>query len=122
MNPELYRIIENGFRLGDTDKMKLLGALQKLEQYEKNPIANMQPCWKYVKKNSLMQQLEHLRREIMEVEKAQGLDELALESFDCLQIALTAMYILAVKFNVDLSAVVKLGIEKNHKRGYYDRE
>ena len=86
---DLYKIIGENFLLDDSDKIKLLGAVQKLEQYENNPLAQLEPCWKYVKRNGIDQQLQHIREETIEARFAQGLDDIALECFDILQAAVT---------------------------------
>lgn len=119
---DLYKIIGENFLLDDSDKIKLLGAVQKLEQYENNPLAQLEPCWKYVKRNGIDQQLQHIREETIEARFAQGLDDIALECFDILQAAVTLQYILAKKFSVDIRDVAIRGKEKNAKRGYYSRE
>lgn len=118
----LYKIIEENFRIDDTDKIRLMGAIQKLEQYESNPLAQLEPCWKYVKQNSIEQQLEHIREETIEARFAHGLDDMAMECFDVLQASITLMYILQTKFHVDIAKLIELGKAKNNSRGYYKKD
>ena len=121
MTAELYRIIEDNFRLEDTDKMKLIGALQKLEQYENNPIAKMQPCWKYVKRNGIREQLDKIRGELDEVISAQGLRAMSQEVIDVVQGAVTLAYVAVDKYGIDLAEEVQINRVKNTKRGYYNK-
>lgn len=89
--------------------------IDNLQQYE-NPLARMQPCWKYVRINDISDQLKHLLSECDEVDNAITLESKALEWWDILQGALTGMYIFQVKYGVNLTEVVQLGIEKNTNR------
>ena len=114
--------IETLIRLANHDS-KLLGALQELDQYRKNPLANMKPCLKYVRINNISRQLIHIMSEIDEADNAQNIDDIYLECWDILQGAVTLMAILQVKYGVDISELCREGILKNTDReggSYYE--
>jgi len=97
--------------------------MQELQQYRENPLANMKPCWKYVRENNMDQQLVHISSEISEVRNSIGLHDFALEFFDVFQSAYTGMIILQVKYGVNLTELIQLGIQKNTDReggSYYE--
>lgn len=112
-------LIENAF-IDQLDKVALLGAVQELEQYRKNPLATMGPCWKYVEKNGIKEQLDKITLEIAEVGTARGLRDISQEVVDVLQGAITLAYILATKFGVDLAEEIAINQTKNVNRGYFD--
>jgi len=102
-------------KLCDNDP-QLLGAIQELKQYRENPLANMQPCWKYVRQNDINMQNEHVKSECREVDKAMTLEELALEWWDILQGSVTGIFILKIKYGVDLNKLFDDGVAKNTDR------
>jgi len=113
--PELIKLANND--------SKLLGALQELDQYRKNPLANMKPCWKYVRQNNIHQQLEHVMSECVEVEEAMTLDEIASEFIDIFQSAYTGLIILQVKYGQNIGELMRANIIKNTDReggSYYE--
>ena len=96
---------------------------QELQQYRDNPLANMKPCLKYVRQNSIYQQNEHVRSECMEVDNCINFEDMALEFFDVFQSAYTGMIILQVKYGVNLADLIHRGIQKNTDRedgSYYE--
>lgn len=96
---------------------------QELQQYRNNPLANMTPCWKYVRQNDIYQQNEHVRSECMEVNDSISFEDRALEFFDVFQSAYTGMIILQVKYGVNLAELIQRGIQKNTERdggSYYE--
>jgi len=102
---------------------KLLGALRELQQYRENLLSNMKPCLKYVRKNDIYQQNEHVRCECMEVNDYMSFEDMALEFFDVFQSAYTGMIILQVKYDVDLAELIQRGTQKNTVReggSYYE--
>ena len=121
MNADLCKIVEDNFRLDDADKMRLLGAIQKLGYYENNPIANMQPCWKFVKKNGVKEQLDKIRGELDEVINAQGVRAMSQEVIDVVQGAVTLAYVAVDKYGIDLAKEIEINGVKNTKRGYYNK-
>lgn len=111
--------------MSDDEKVALYSLLTELQINRDNPLLLMQPCWKYVKRNNMQIQCMHVKSECHEVDNAINFNELALEWFDILQSALTGMYILQIKYGVDLTKLIQLGIDKNSNRpggSYYDRE
>lgn len=96
--------------------LTLLGAIQELKQHRENPLLQMQPCWKWVRINGIHQQNIHVSGECYEVEKAVGLENVALEWFDVLQGAITGLFILKIKYGVDLQELIQRGINKNTNR------
>ena len=118
----LYILIENSY-LSNSDRIILLGAMQELQQYRENPLANIHPCWKYVRENNISRQLIHVMAEVKEAEDAKKIDDIYLECFDILQASITLMYILQVKYGVNLTELVQRGIIKNTEReggSYYE--
>jgi len=96
--------------------------LIELKRYREKPLAQMQPCWKYVRENTIDMQLDHIISEINEVRKELNMGKKSLEGFDCHQATLTLMYIFA-KFDIDLKDLVNEGIAKNTNRpggSYYE--
>jgi NTP pyrophosphatase (non-canonical NTP hydrolase) len=85
-----------------------------------NPFANMIPCWKYVRENNINDQLEHIKRELAEAKEELNFENLLLECFDILQAAITLMYILQIKYGIDLHELVEKGQKKNAARKYYE--
>lgn len=115
--------IQHNFLLNTHEKMGLMGLFQELEEYRKNPLAKMQSCKKWVKRNDINQQLDHIKSEISEFEKAETFEESILEWWDILQSALTGMIILKIKYGVDLDKLLTDGIKKNTDRAggsYYE--
>jgi len=108
------------YDLCDKDS-RMIGAIQKLEQYEDNPIAKMIPCWSWVEKSDIDQQIQHIMSECKEAEKETDMDKKALEVWDILQGCITAIAILEQKYGVDIAELVKRGIYKNAVRGYYNK-
>lgn len=109
--------------LMDNQKSKLYGLLQELQEYRKNPLANMQPCWKYVRQNDINMQNEHVKSECREVDKAMTLEEVASEFWDILQGSVTGIFILKIKYGIDLNKLFADGIKKNTDReggSYYE--
>jgi len=114
--------IKELIKLCDNDP-QLLGAIQELKQYRENPLANMQPCWKYVRKNNIDQQLDHIMQEVIEAIGELNFTDKKLECFDILQEAITGMMILQVKYGVNLTELIQKGIQKNTNReggSYYE--
>lgn len=115
--------IQHNFLLNTHEKMGLMGLFQELEQYRQNPLLQMQPCWKYVRENDINMQLQHVMSECDEVDRSVGLNDMALEWFDILQGAVTGMFILKIKYGVDLMELIQQGIRKNTDReggSYYE--
>jgi NTP pyrophosphatase (non-canonical NTP hydrolase) len=97
--------------------------LDELEEYHKNPIAQMVACWKYVTENTREMQLNHIVREVNEAVEETDLDKQLLEIFDVLQACITMMYILKIKYHVDIAELIQQGIYKNTHRpdgSYYE--
>lgn len=97
----------------------------KIEQYRQNPIANMQPCWKYVQINDIEQQLQHIEQEIAEVRSAIELRHKTLECWDVVQGGVTLLGIMQQKYNQDIHEINRIGIAKNIARpggSYYKAE
>jgi hypothetical protein len=120
---KIYADAKYGIKINEFSSKDIYSALLELAEYRKNPIANMIPCWKYVRENSIQQQLEHVRGECDEVADAMTMDDKKIEWFDVLQGAVTGMYILKTKYHVDIAELIQQGIYKNtHRHGgsYYE--
>lgn|GEM_PF-3090847 len=105
------------------EHQQLVQWLTELQQYRNNPLANMKPCWKYVRQNNMDQQLAHISSEISEVRDSIGLHDFALEVWDIFQGAYTGMIILQAKYGVDITELTQEGIDKNTNRpggSYYE--
>lgn len=111
--------IQSNILFNTHEKMGFMGLLQELQQYRDNPLARMEPCWSWVRKNDINQQLIHVLQECREVEQANNLNDIALEFWDILQGAVTGIFILKIKYGVDLDKLFKDGVRKNFDRGYY---
>ena len=92
----------------------------ELKEYRNNPMATMKPCTKYVKINSLEDQLHHIETEIKETHTARGWKDKMLESYDVAQAGITLLGILEYKYGVNIAELIAEGQEKNAKRNYYD--
>jgi hypothetical protein len=103
--------------LADHDSA-LLVAIQELKQYRENPLAKMVPCEMWVRKNNIYDQIEKMLSELAEVDDATSLNEVAREWYDVLQVAVTGMGILKIKYGVDLFRLVEEGQIKNEIRDY----
>ena len=115
--------IQHNFLLNTHEKLGLMGLFQELEQYRNNPLLRLQPCWKYVRQNDINMQLDHVMSECREVEQAMTLEELASEFWDILQGAVTGIFILKIKYGIDLNKLFADGIKKNTDReggSYYE--
>lgn len=112
--------IQSNILFNTHEKMGFMGLFQELQQYRDNPLAKMKPCWKYVRQNDINQQLQHVMSECREVERAMTLEEIASEFWDILQGSVTGIFILKIKYGVDLNKLFKDGVRKNSERGYYE--
>lgn len=115
---QAIELIESNYSMSYIDKVKLLGMVQELDQYRKNPLSKMQGCKKWVKKNDINNQLIHLKSEIAEFEQEKNFDKAVLEYWDIGQSWLTGMIILKIKYGVDIDKLVEIGQRKNSDRGY----
>lgn len=115
---QAIELIESNYSMSYRDKIKLLGIVQEVEQYRRNPVATMTSCAKYVHENDINDQLQKLKDEIAEFEAAPTWDEKVKEWFDIVQVGITGFGILAEKYNEDIKEVVKEGQAKNDKRAY----
>lgn len=81
------------------------------------------PRTKFADENEIWQQTEHVISEAEEADDASTWDyaNTAMELLDVIHSAETALFILAEKHGVDLSAIKRQVIEKNQSRGYYDK-
>lgn len=117
---QAIKSIQHNFLLSTEEKLGLMGLFQELQKYRENPLLQMKPCWKYVRQNDINMQLHHVISECREVEQAMTLDELASEFWDILQGSVTGIFILQVKYGVDLNKLFADGVQKNSERGYYE--
>jgi len=119
---QAIKSIQHNFLLSTEEKLGLMGLFQELQENRKNPLLKMQPCWKYVRENTIDQQLDHIIQEIEEVRKEFNMGKKSLEGWDCHQATYTLMYIFE-KYGVDLKETVNTGIRKNTDReggSYYE--
>ena len=115
---QAIELIESNYSLSYRDKIKPLGMVQEVEQSHRNPLARMQGCKKWVKRNDIYEQLIHLKSEIAEFEQEKNFDKAVLEYWDIGQSWLTGMIILKIKYGVDIDKLVEIGQRKNSDRGY----
>lgn len=78
------------------------------------------PVTKFSEINTLEEQLEHIKEEFREVVKAEGLGERDEELAD-LEHSIQTYFDMRAKMGVSIDNVRKETIEKNRKRGYYQK-